>query len=147
LSPKDAVRSGVFTVDIKTEKGGAIAQEDGFSMASEFGKAIELPHIGKVTINKTALTPEHINQTLKIKITALDSRVSNFIGRLGVSIKNNLVSVIDLSFDYPLRKKGEEILNKVIEVYMENDLIHKNTIADITIAFVDNRLAIVGKEL
>lgn len=147
LSPKDAVRSGVFTVDIKTEKGGAIAQEDGFSMAFEFGKAIELPHIGKVTINNTALTPEHINQTFKIKITALDSRVSNFIGRLGVSIKNNLVSVIDLSFDYPLRKKGEEILNKVIEVYMENDLIHKNTIADSTIAFVDNRLAIVGKEL
>src|SRR3546814_44447 len=146
LSPKDAVRSNVFTVDVKTEKGGVIAQEDGFSMGFEFGKAIELPHIGQVTINRTALTADDINQIFKVKITAFDSRVSNFIGRLGVSIKNNLVSVIDLSFDYPLRRKGEEILNKVIEVYMENDLIHKNTIADSTIAFVDNRLAIRSEE-
>src|SRR3546814_8277056 len=52
LSPKDAVRSNVFTVDVKTEKGGVIAQEDGFSMGFEFGKAIELTHIGQVTINR-----------------------------------------------------------------------------------------------
>ncbi|GGG83182.1 tyrosine protein kinase [Parapedobacter pyrenivorans] len=147
LSRKDSVRGGVFTVEILSKTGGQIFQNESFSVDFTFGQIIDLPRIGQVIINRTELTDKDSQQTYKVRIAEFDSRVSNFIGRLGVSIKNNLVSVIDLSFDYPLRNRGEEILNKVIEVYMENDLIHKNIIADSTIAFVDNRLGIVEKEL
>src|SRR5690606_11735109 len=86
-------------------------------------------------------------EVLKISVNTFDSRVGDFMGKLGVSIKNNLVSVIDLSFDYPVPEKGEYILNKLIQAYMATNLNNKNTIADSTIAFVDDRLAIVEKEL
>lgn len=147
LSPKDSIRGGVFTVELLNKKGGQISQDESFSTAFTFGQAIDLPRVGQVIINRVEPMDKGIQRTYKIRISEFESRVSNFIGRLGVSIKNTLVSVIDLSFDYPLRNRGEEILNKVIEVYMKNDLIHKNIIADSTIAFVDNRLAIVEKEL
>jgi len=147
LSSQDSIRGGVFMLEALDEKKGRIYQDNGFSAEFEFGQPVELPRVGLVNIKRANSTGGDINKVLKIRITAFDSRVSNFMGRLAVSIKNNLVSVIDLSFDYPLRDKGEKILNKMIQVYMENNLTNKNTIADSTIAFIDNRLAIVGKEL
>lgn len=147
LAPRDSIRGGVFSIDMHDGNKATISRSDDFSHTFAFGETVNLPDVGKVTIQPAATASSLAGQTYTISIKAFDSRVGDFMGKLGVSIKNNLVSVIDLSFDYPVPKKGELILNKMIQVYMENNLANKNAIADSTIAFVDNRLAIVEKEL
>lgn len=147
LSDRDSIQGGTFLIEVHNKKSGTISQNEAFSTTFKFGVPLVLPRVGLVSIQPSPTAAPLTNQTYKVKISSLDSRVSNFMGRLGVSIKSNLVSVIDLSFDYPLRKKGEEILHKTIEVYMKNNLNNRNAIADSTLAFLDNRLALVGKEL
>lgn len=147
LSSHDSIAGGIFSLEILDGKRGRITQGEGFSAVFDFGERIELPRVGFVTIAPADSIDLPSGQFFKIKIAAFDNRVSNFMGRLGVNIQSNLASVIDLSFDYPLRKKGEQILNKLIQVYIENNIINKNTIADSTIAFIDKRLALVATEL
>lgn len=145
-APVDSIGDAEFLVEITDGWRGQISSGEAFVADFRFGEPIHLPDVGPVRIVH-ADTANVKAGTYKVRVVPFDSRVSNFMGRLGVSIESNLVSVIDLSFDYPLRKKGETILNKLVEVYMENNLLNKNTIADSTIAFIDNRLAIVGREL
>lgn len=147
LSSQDSIGGGVFTLEVLDKKRARISRDEAFSTTFEFGDTIELPRVGPVTIKRASSIDNGLTQVFKVKIAAFDSRVTNFIGRLGVTIQSNLASVINLSFDYPLRKKGEQILNKVIQVYMENNIVNKNTIADSTIAFIDKRLVLVGTEL
>ncbi|MFC7526496.1 GumC family protein [Parapedobacter sp. GCM10030251] len=147
LSSPDSIRGGVFSVEIHDEKRGTISHGDEFSNTFLFGEKMELPGVGRLIIEQADPAIPVARQVFKVSVKALDSRVSDFMGKLSVSIKSNLVSVIDLSFDYPLPKKGEYILNKMIQVYMANNLANKNAIADSTIAFVDSRLDIVEKEL
>lgn len=147
LSSPDSIRGGVFSVEIHDEKRGTISQGDEFSNTFLFGEMTELPGVGRLIIKQADPAVPVAGHVFKVSVKALDSRVSDFMGKLSVSIKTNLVSVIDLSFDYPLPKKGEYILNKMIQVYMANNLANKNAIADSTIAFVDSRLDIVEKEL
>lgn len=147
LSPPDSIRGGVFSVEIHDEKRGTVSQDDEFSRTFLFGEPVKLPGIGQLVIKQADPVATVAGQIFKVSVKAFDSRVGDFMGKLGVSIKSNLVSVIDLSFDYPVPEKGEYILNKMIQVYMANNLANRNAIADSTIAFVDNRLAIVEKEL
>jgi len=82
-----------------------------------------------------------------IKVVSVDAAVAAFRKSLNVSIPNKQVSVIDLQLSSPIPEKGEWILNELIDAYMKASVEAKNRIADSTIAFVDNRLALVSQEL
>src|SRR5690606_258273 len=107
LSPHDSIRGGTFSIKIHDEKKGTISRDDEFSSTFRFGEIIELPDVGPIIVQQTDPVTTVAGEVLKISVNTFDSRVGDFMGKLGVSIKNNLVSVIDLSFDYPVPEKGE----------------------------------------
>lgn len=80
-------------------------------------------------------------------IMSIDDRVSTLMTQLAVTVTNKQVSVVDLGFVYPLPKKGEDILNKIIEKYTDANLNDKNAIADSTYKFIKERLNVIASEL
>ena len=69
------------------------------------------------------------------------------MSQLSVSVLNKQVTIIDLGLSYALPKKGEDILNTLINQYISANLDDKNTIADSTTKFIQKRLSIIGREL
>ena len=66
---------------------------------------------------------------------------------LKVSASSKLSSVIDLSYRDAIPRRAEDILNELIITYGQAALIEKNTLAKNTLAFIDERLNIVSKDL
>ncbi|MCX2582886.1 GumC family protein [Pedobacter sp. MR22-3] len=83
----------------------------------------------------------------EVKIVSIDERVSNLMRQLSVKVGNKLSTIIDLGLSYPIQKKGEDILNTIISRYINSSLEDKNTIADSTTKFIQNRLSIISNEL
>ncbi|MGK6351554.1 GumC family protein [Parapedobacter sp. DT-150] len=141
----DSLTGRSYQLTLKDSLSCLITAEN-FEQEVFFDHPTTLPGLGTLLFTKN---PEvsFTEKTYKFEIAPFDSRVSQYMGRLAVGVTNKQVSIIDLSFDHPLRTKGEDILRTVIETYTENNLKDKNTIADSTISFIENRLRLVTEEL
>jgi tyrosine-protein kinase Etk/Wzc len=88
-----------------------------------------------------------IKENYVLRVVSVDKAVTVYRNKLAVNIPNKQVSTIDLTMTSTIPEKGELILNELINAYMQLSVDAKNRIADSTIAFVDNRLALVSHEL
>ncbi|MGO4292609.1 GumC family protein [Chitinophaga sp. RAB17] len=88
-----------------------------------------------------------IKENYVVRVVSVDKAVTVYRNKLAVNIPNKQVSTIDLTMTSTIPEKGELILNELINAYMQLSVDAKNRIADSTIAFVDNRLALVSREL
>ncbi|WP_353195940.1 polysaccharide biosynthesis tyrosine autokinase [Parapedobacter defluvii] len=141
----DSLTGGIFRLQLKDNEHISVSQ-DHFEQETTFGTTIDLPGVGSVLISRNTSVPIS-KTTYRFEVASFDTRVNEYMGRLSVGVTNKQVSIIDLAFDYPIKAKGESILRTILETYTENNLQDKNTIADSTIAFIDNRLLFVGQEL
>ncbi|MBV7529526.1 polysaccharide biosynthesis tyrosine autokinase [Chitinophaga sp. sic0106] len=82
-----------------------------------------------------------------VQVAAVDKTVAEYQRQLEASIPNKQVSTIDLTLSSEIPRKGEMVLNKLIDAYKRASVDDKNRIADSTIAFIDARLGIVTGEL
>lgn len=82
-----------------------------------------------------------------VSVSSIDDRVAVLMSQFAASVTNKQVSVIDLTFSYPLQQKGEDILNTLIKKYTESNLSDKNAIADSTYKFIKERLNVIAGEL
>ncbi|MEP6583939.1 MAG: Wzz/FepE/Etk N-terminal domain-containing protein, partial [Ginsengibacter sp.] len=70
-----------------------------------------------------------------------------FLSRLDVANSSKLSSIVNLTLADELPKRGEDILNTLLEKYTEGSINYKNKLAKNTIAFVNERLIVVSDEL
>lgn len=71
----------------------------------------------------------------------------SLVTNLDVSPASKLSSVIKLTLKDAIPKRAEDILNELIAVYDHASVNEKNKLADNTIAFLDQRLALVKHDL
>ena len=103
--------------------------------------AILLPGPGRTLDNWNNSIPLFINIGNFDVVTRMYSR------SLRVGVPNKLVSVIDLGLNETLSDKAEIVLNKLVELYLQANVVDKNRTADSTVKFIDERLQLVFKEL
>jgi tyrosine-protein kinase Etk/Wzc len=82
-----------------------------------------------------------------VSVTSVDQRVAALIEDLTVLVSNKQSTIVDLTLDYPVEKKGEEILTDIINNYKSSNLTDKNAIADSTYVFIQQRLAVIASQL
>ncbi|MCX2453249.1 polysaccharide biosynthesis tyrosine autokinase [Pedobacter sp. PLR] len=145
LAPMDTIKS----VEVKVkfaEKGKVAVTADGLDTLVAFDRSFKIPDVGVVQIvENPAISPA--NEDYSFTIMSVDSRVIDLMSALTVEVKNKLVTVIDLALNHPVPKKGEDILGKLIEKYVQANLKDKNEVADSTVKFIHNRLAHISNEL
>ena len=134
-----------YNYNIESSKSGFILKGEEKSYSGKWGSVVKLP-MGEVLINanKSVHTEEKNHM---IQIDPFDATVNTLMGALTVSAPNKQVSTIDLALKTIVPKKGEAIVNKLIDVYMRANVDDKNRIADSTMNFIDGRLEIVFQEL
>lgn len=86
-------------------------------------------------------------EPIKIEFFYQSALGKYFAKNLTIEIVNKLASVVTLYIVDTHPKKGEDILNKLIEVYNREAENEKNQIATNTIEFIDEQLVSLTKEL
>jgi tyrosine-protein kinase Etk/Wzc len=83
----------------------------------------------------------------QVVITTPDVATESYLSDLTFDISDKQASVIEVTVRETVPQKGEDILNKLYEVYTRMNEEDKNKIADSTIRFIAERLAVVSREL
>ena len=69
------------------------------------------------------------------------------LGHVTITPSSKQSTVIDLSIQGEVPKRGEDILNELLKVYKQASILDKNQLAANTLKFVNERLAYVSNDL
>lgn len=85
----------------------------------------------------------------KYEVSIYNSReiTSLLLKNLEVSSASKQSSIVTLSYKNEIPQKGEDILNGLIDAYVNASIIDKTVLAKNTLAFIDDRLNLVSAEL
>jgi tyrosine-protein kinase Etk/Wzc len=102
---------------------------------------------GTVVISENLLFEGKRNDSYKMTVSEPDMVTKDYMQSLEASIPNKQVSTINLTFSCTIPRKGEKIINTLINAYMQANVDDNNRIADSTMNFIDSRLLVVGDQL
>ncbi len=88
-----------------------------------------------------------IKSSLYFSLFPVRSVAKSLAGRLSVSAAGKMSSVISLTYEDEVPKRAEDILNSLIDNYDKSAINEKNNLAQNTLAFVEDRLNVVTKDL
>lgn len=110
-----------------------------------FGDTLSLS-FGNILITRTKFpfVPENI---YSFQFATLDDEIKRYKKALSVSTNNKFVSMVQLYFMDIIPLRGERILNKHMENYLQSNVDDKNQIIDSALIFIDENIAKVSNEL
>lgn len=110
-----------------------------------FGHPLELPH-GTAIIDTTRFKPA-VDYQYSFKISANETVLDHYGSVLSIQAPNKTTSLVNLSVQDVLPRKGEAILKQLISGYQKASIDEKNKVADNTIAFINTNLTHISSEL
>jgi tyrosine-protein kinase Etk/Wzc len=141
----DTIRSTKFDVQKTSNSKIRVSTKD-FVKEVSWGDKFAVNGIGVIQIEPNQIGKMDAGEYF-VNINSIDERVASLMAQLSVAVSNKQVSIIDLGLSYTLQKKGEDILNTLIQKYTQANLSDKNAIADSTYRFIKERLNVIASEL
>jgi len=142
---KDSVASGSYKISILDNNSFRLKETKGdLEVDGMFGKPLSLNGFA-LTLIKTERFKA--NGDYKVVLETMKKAEKNLADSYAVGLDDKQATVIDLQLSYNNPKRGEVILQKLMEIYLANNLANKIRIADSTMKFIDSRLVVVGNEL
>jgi len=114
-----------------------------------YGELIKTKY-GDLIINRTNQNLKFFKENdalVKIQVNPLEDVTASFQSRLNVTSLSKTSSVVSLTFTSPVKKKSEDFLNNLVEIYNEKAVSDKNFISENTSKFISNRLKLISQEL
>ena len=115
------------------------------SYKGKFGREMALPH-GVAIIDTTRFKPAS-DYHYSIKISGNEAVQDHYSRVLSIQAPNKTASLVSLSVQDVLPRKGEAILKQLITGYQKASIEEKNKVADNTIAFISANLTRISSEL
>ena len=112
-----------------------------------FGELVSLPFGTFSIVPKVDVSNNGKSRPLFFVVSDKDVVVSSFLRNLSVIPANKTGSLLNLNFISTNKKKGEDILSKLIETYIDKTIKYENELAENTIKMIDDRLKLLSGEI
>jgi len=145
----EEIDDNTLVINLVGESGFELEFPNGKKVRSKFGDKIQ-NFFGTFSLEKNEYYPDFLDYHEKpLKIAFFDPvGVGKYLAyNLSVDVVNKQASVLELYLNIEHPKRGEQVLNKLIELYNRESEDEKNEIAKNTIAFIDEQLLDLGSEL
>jgi Uncharacterized protein involved in exopolysaccharide biosynthesis len=104
--------------------------------------------VGRVVVTQSPYFDSYKEgETIFVKKRKLFYVVRDYTKRITAALNNKQNSIIDLSIHDASPQRAEDVLTSLINIYNQNWVIDKNKIAVSTSMFIDDRLAVIEKDL
>ncbi|MEN9334187.1 MAG: hypothetical protein RLY35_1367 [Bacteroidota bacterium] len=146
LNP-DSIQDAKKLIYLRFDRDHLILNEESFPIKDSIywnkGKASE-SFLVKVDVNRLGkvLNEEYFVHTQNVK-----SEVKSILDNLTLATTNKNTSVIELRLETKNVKRGEQILNHLVEAYANAAIADKRQIAEFTLHFIEDRLSLVTSQL
>lgn len=132
-----------YQIEVKGAEGFTLSDKKQ-SWTASWGDTLDLP-VGKAVIIKQPAPAYNITQsTIEIKPTEYQA-IKTLRTLKVLPVKN--ATILELSIADVLPKRGEDVLDKLVEVYMQENVDNRNKTLNATVDFINERLVVVSSEL
>ena len=140
------------------EKGNPILYEDDLELTVVNPHRVSLNGV-VLPVNQSVQTPfgrlrvfsrrnlHTTDEPLLIRVSPRAKAVENYQSSLTVEPSSKASTVLQLTLEDAVPRKGEAILTKLIEVYNDDAVTDKNLVATSTLNFIEDRLRLIAGEL
>ena len=111
-----------------------------------YNKTISLPNANIIIQKNPDYKGEKIEELL-LKVYDTERIVNYYREILSIAPKDKDATVIGITLDLPIKAKTQDFLNKLVVVYNQDAINDKNSESKKTKDFIDERIAIIAKEL
>ncbi|MDD5871326.1 MAG: polysaccharide biosynthesis tyrosine autokinase [Bacteroidales bacterium] len=136
LSAKDVELSAFYKDEDVYEK----------TIKTTLGVATQTP-IGKVIVTPTAAFTAEDQEPILVGKTSIYNAGVGLLGGLSVELNDDMSAVVKMTYHDTCPERAVDIMNTLIQVYNEKWIEDKNQVAVSTSAFINDRLAVIEKEL
>ncbi|MDD6622319.1 MAG: polysaccharide biosynthesis tyrosine autokinase [Bacteroidales bacterium] len=136
LSAKDVELSAFYKDEDVYEK----------TIKTMLGVATQTP-IGKVIVTPTAAFTAEDQEPILVGKTSIYNAGVGLLGGLSVELNDDMSAVVKMTYHDTCPERAVDIMNTLIQVYNEKWIEDKNQVAVSTSAFINDRLAVIEKEL
>ena len=109
----------------------------------KFGDTLRTPW-GIFSVEKGLPSPY---KDITVHFNELQSVSGSLVSRLNVGVLYPQSSLLELSFEDTSTQRAKDILNKLLDVYVQTSLNDKNSEASNTLKFIEGRLSLITGEL
>ncbi|HBG40900.1 MAG TPA: chromosome partitioning protein ParA [Porphyromonadaceae bacterium] len=113
---------------------------------TRLGTIVDTP-LGKLSVMPTSHYTNETSPLIYVSRTNLYSATNACKEALTISLSDEKVTVIDLSYNDVSTQRAEDVINTLIAVYKENWIKDKNQITVSTSMFINDRLKVIATEL
>jgi tyrosine-protein kinase Etk/Wzc len=135
-------------VTIKGDKITIESESFGKHIRTSFNKSVSLP-FGMVIFQKNPrFKSNHISENkYKLQFMSGMNRARYYLNRLDISLAQKEATVLKISITDPVPERAEDILNRLAVNYNREANLDKNSEAQKTASFIDERIKLISKEL
>lgn len=151
LSPDSTVvKSKInFNVNVVSESAFLITESKNKDEISEhfFGSMISVGDVEMIITPSSENVSNLIGKTFDISVSPVTDVAQKYQAKMNISIVSQFSDIVNLSLKDPVEEKARDIINTLIQIYNENGIQDKKTIADRTSDFINDRIAEISEEL
>lgn len=136
-----------LNIKINGDKIAISSEELEKDIKTTFNKTIGLPFANIIITKNPNFDKENKITDLKLFFATTEKRIDELQKLLSANLVGKNTSVIELSINYPEKKKAEKIINSLVLAYNEDAISDKNSEAQKTKEFIDERINILASEL
>jgi tyrosine-protein kinase Etk/Wzc len=145
-SKVDSLQLRKYVINVVDENTLNIANSDeDINVKVPFGKTINLPQYNIQILKRPGVLP--VKQEFSVNIMSEDDAVTGLLNNYDAEFTDKATTTVEFTLYYPNSKKGEAILQNLMNQYLADNLANRKRNIDSTINFVNNRIAVVAEEL
>lgn len=151
--PKDAERlKAPILLTVNYQSGNRIdvtATINGNTVNKHFTElpAVLSEEVGTLTFTSNPAAPITGSGSVDVSIVNPLSIAKGYRSALSIEPTSKTTSVVTVSIKDTNKKRGENFINKLVEIYNKNANNDKNEVAQNTARFIDERISVINQEL
>lgn len=126
-------------------------QENRFD--GRFGEKLNFG-LGEIVIEKREIfsvsdfeNSDYDKRNYRVRFNTIAYNQNKYLSKLGVQLSRSQSTILQLYLEDEVPQKGLDFMNKLIEVYLHNDIDQKNKVATATAEFLDEQLGSITDDL
>ncbi len=137
-----------LSFNFRFDDGNQIREVTGY-----FGQPLEMG-LGRVTLNKRENFPTELignptfdKRNYQVRFNTIATNQHRYLSRLSIGMARAQSTILQIYLEDEVPQKGLDFVNKLIEVYLSNDIDTKNKAASATGDFLDGQLLSITEDL
>jgi tyrosine-protein kinase Etk/Wzc len=142
----DTLKRKIYKIEVINRESFHLSNDDDdLEVNGQFGKAIKLPQYDLV-IQPKPHAPI-VQSVYSVQITSEDEAIATLLKNYDAEFSDKTTSAVDITLYYPNAKRGELIVDHLMRQYLKDNISTKKAKIDSMLTFINNRIALVEKEL